>query len=83
MSGSKERERGHGGVVRVVVVVVGVQKTVKVFPLANTECWRLYRTETHGRTQTHITHTQIQVIPLKTHTHIYQWNFDIGHPLIG
>lgn len=81
MSGSKERERTWG-VVR-VVVVVGVQKTVKVFPLANTECWRLYRTETHGRTQTHITHTQIQVIPLKTHAHIYKWNFDIGHPLIG
>lgn len=43
----------------------GFQKSVKVFPSANIECWRLYRREARGHT--HHTH-QIQVITLKIHT---------------
>lgn len=45
--------------------MVGFQKSVKVFPSANTERWSLYRREARGHT--HHTH-QIQVITLKTHT---------------
>lgn len=58
MSGrrAEDGEGGHGG--------GGFQKSVKVFPSANIECWRLCRREVCGHT--HHTH-QIQVITLKTH----------------
>lgn len=48
--------------------------TVKVFPLANTECWRLYRTEVCVHTYTHITHIGSKLLHWKhTHTQVELW----------
>lgn len=56
-TGEREKKRGVGGEQRMERADMeggGFQKSVKVFPSANIECWRLYRREARGHT--HHTH---------------------------